>query len=173
MHIIVDGYNMIRQLDSLRRSERYSLEAGRQALIRLISLYKKKRSHKLTVVFDGWESGSPLEERDFASGIYIIYSKLGEKADDVIKRMVRSKEEEVVVVTSDRDIISFVERKEGAVISPRDFEEKISGAQNESGYFAHQEDDDGDRTVERANKKGPAKRLSRKKKNDLAKMRKL
>ena len=31
MHIIVDGYNLIRQSDSLRGHERQSLEAGRKS----------------------------------------------------------------------------------------------------------------------------------------------
>lgn len=163
---------MIRQLDTLRRSERNSLEAGRRALVRLVSLYKKKKGHKLTVVFDGWQSGSPFEEREFESGISIIYSRLGERADDVIKRIVRSKEEEVVVVTSDRDIISYVERKNVAAISPQNFEGRISDAQNRPDYFADTDDDE-DNGVPGTKKKGPAKRLSRRKKNELAKMRKL
>ena len=37
MHIIVDGYNLIRQSDVLRGHERKSLEAGRKALIRSLA----------------------------------------------------------------------------------------------------------------------------------------
>ena len=88
MHIIVDGYNLIRQSDVLRGHERQSLEAGRKALIRGLAQYKRLRGHRITVVFDGWEGGSPLEERDLAGGVAIIYSRLGEKADEVIKRLV-------------------------------------------------------------------------------------
>lgn len=158
----------------LRRAEKHSLEAGRNALIGLVSLYKKKKGHKVTVVFDGWENGSPMEEHDFASGVYIIYSRLGEKADDVIKRMAQSKGEDIVVVTSDRDIITFVERKEGAAISPREFEGKISDIQEgRKDSFMGREDDEDEDNAERFNKKGPAKRLSRKKKNDLARLKKL
>ncbi|MEQ8213875.1 MAG: NYN domain-containing protein, partial [Smithellaceae bacterium] len=64
MHIIIDGYNLIRQSDSLRRYERQSLEAGRQALISRLIEYKRKKGHKITVVFDGWDQGAAMEERD-------------------------------------------------------------------------------------------------------------
>jgi predicted RNA-binding protein with PIN domain len=173
VHIIVDGYNMIRQSDKLRRAEKQSLEVGRLALIRLVVLYRKKKGHRLTVVFDGWESGSPSEERDIVSGVHIIYSKLGEKADDVIKRIVRLKKEEMVVVTADRDIISFVERHKSAAVSPREFEEKIGDVQGKIDYFIHPDDDEDGLFADRLNKKGPAKRLSRKKKNEIARLRKL
>ncbi len=42
MHIIIDGYNLIRQSDALRRYERLSLEEGRNALIRSVSFIKNR-----------------------------------------------------------------------------------------------------------------------------------
>ena len=111
MHIIVDGYNLIRQSDVLRGYERQSLEAGRKALIRSLAQYKRVRGHRITVVFDGWEGGSPLEERDLAGGVAIIYSRLGEKADEVIKRLVGVGSEEILVVTSDREIAAYANRR--------------------------------------------------------------
>jgi predicted RNA-binding protein with PIN domain len=91
MHIIIDGYNLIRQSDTLRRYERFSLDEGRKALINSISQYRRKKGHEVTIVFDGWEGGAAEEERERISGIDIIYSRRGEKADDVIKRMVEKK----------------------------------------------------------------------------------
>ncbi|MBN1828305.1 MAG: NYN domain-containing protein, partial [Deltaproteobacteria bacterium] len=58
MHIIIDGYNFIRQSDRLRRFERISLEEGRKQLLRTVGEYRKLRGHKITVVFDGWGGGS-------------------------------------------------------------------------------------------------------------------
>ncbi|MDO8786291.1 MAG: NYN domain-containing protein, partial [Syntrophales bacterium] len=49
MHIIIDGYNLIRQSDFLRRIERISLEEGRKTLIRTMSLYRKQRGHRVTI----------------------------------------------------------------------------------------------------------------------------
>ena len=63
MHILIDGYNLIRQSINLRRFERQSLEAGRKALIAWLSEYRNRKDHRITVVFDSWESGQPQEER--------------------------------------------------------------------------------------------------------------
>jgi predicted RNA-binding protein with PIN domain len=178
MHIIIDGYNLIRQSDTLRRYERFSLDEGRKALINSISQYRKQKGHAVTIVFDGWEGGSAEEERDRISGIEIIYSRRGEKADDVIKRMVEKKEVETLVVTSDRNIADFVNNRGGTAVSSREFEELISmvktGSPERQSYTEGLHDkDDGDKIKEGAKKKGPSRRLSRKKKMALARIRKL
>lgn len=173
MHVIVDGYNLIRQSDELRRFERMSLEAGRQALIRNLMLYKKQKGYRVTVVFDGWESGSFLEERDRQGGIDIVYSQRGEKADEVIKRMVRHQGEEFVVVTSDRDIVNFTERRGGTGVPSLIFEAKMEQL-FVPGIGNHVVDNDRNENDEKVAKtKGPSRRLSRKKRISLAKMKKL
>jgi len=177
MHIIIDGYNLIRQSAALRRYERFSLEEGRKALIRFTALYKRRKGHKMTVVFDGWEGGPAEEERDRQEGIDIVYSRRGEKADDVIKRMVQHRGEECVVVSSDRDIADFVSRRGGTAVSSQDFEalidkvkDRMSDTQSRSdeGY-----DKDEDDVREGVKRKGPSRRLSRKKKAAIVKLRKL
>jgi len=178
MHIIIDGYNLIRQSDALRRYERFSLEEGRKALLRVTALYKRHKGHKVTVVFDGWEGGPAEEERDRQGGIDIIYSRRGEKADDVIKRMVQKTGEEIVVVTSDRDIADFVGRRGGTAISSQEFEGhmstlKISKPDSLVQREGEHEKDDDDESMAGIRKKGPAKRLSRKKKAAIVKLRKL
>jgi len=177
MHIIIDGYNLIRQSAALRRYERFSLEEGRKALIRFTALYKRRKGHKMTVVFDGWEGGPAEEERDRQEGIDIVYSRRGEKADDVIKRMVQHRGEECVVVSSDRDIADFVSRRGGTAVSSQDFEalidkvkDRMSDTQprSDEGY-----DKDEDDVREGVKRKGPSRRLSRKKKMAMARIRKL
>ena len=125
MHLIVDGYNLIRQSDTLRGYERISLEAGRQALVRSLADYRRRRGHRITVVFDGWVGGSPLEERDRAGGVEIIYSRLGEKADEVIKRLVAKGSEEILVVTSDREIATFAARRGKTSIASPEFAARL------------------------------------------------
>jgi len=178
MHIIIDGYNLIRQSDALRRYERFSLEEGRKALIRFTAQYKRHKGHKVTVVFDGWEGGPADEERDRQEGIDIIYSRRGEKADDVIKRMVQKTGEEIVVITSDRDIADFVSRRGKTAISSQEFEGhvgrlKISASDSLPDGDGGYEKDDDDETRAGMKRKGPSKRLSRKQKSALAKIRKL
>jgi len=131
----------------------------------------------MTVVFDGWEGGPAEEERDRQEGIDIVYSRRGEKADDVIKRMVQHRGEECVVVSSDRDIADFVSRRGGTAVSSQDFEalidkvkDRMSDTQprSDEGY-----DKDEDDVREGVKRKGPSRRLSRKKKAAIVKLRKL
>jgi len=178
MHIIIDGYNLIRQSDFLRRFEKQSLEAGRQALLQQASLYRKQKGHRITVVFDGWENGSPFEERDRQGGITIVYSRRGEKADEVIKRMVLQKGEETVVVTSDRDIAGYVTRKGATSLTSPEFEAVIARTAASSTTPANADcspgkDEEDDHESGGDRKKGPARRLSRREKAAINRIKKL
>ncbi len=172
MHIIVDGYNLIRQSDRLRAHERSSLEAGRKALVQNLAAYRQLRGHRITVVFDGWSGGSPQEERDRLGGIDIIYSRLGEKADEVIKRLVAGGSEEILVVTSDREIAAFAARRGKTAVDSPVFAERIEriASSPEAGGFQAQEEDEEDAG---GKKKGPSRRLSKQKRAQLARLRKL
>jgi uncharacterized protein len=176
MHIIVDGYNLIRQSDALRRYERISLEEGRRALVRSLDDYRKLRGHRITVVFDGWEGGSPQEERDRAGGIDIIYSRLGEKADEVIKRLVAAGSEETLIVTSDREITTFAARRGKGTIASPEFAarlDQLTTAPSPEVDIPGETDGEEDDHHGTAKKKGPARRLSKQKRAALARIKKL
>jgi len=175
MHIIVDGYNLIRQSDALRGAERRSLEEGRKALVRSLAGYKRLRGHRITVVFDGWEGGSPQEERDLAGGVAIIYSRLGEKADEVIKRLVAGASEEILVVTSDREIASFTARRGKAAVASPEFAARLDrvAAGDFPANAPGAEDEEEDDKRRGAKGKGPARRLSKQKRAALARINKL
>jgi len=164
MHIVVDGYNLIRQSDVLRHHERQSLEAGRRALVHLLSGYKKNRGYSITVVFDGWLSGAPEEQRDREAGIDIIYSRRGEKADEVIKRLVRRRTDEMIIVTSDRPVMDAAVRAGAAAIPSGEFEHRIRQAGNtfaSGAANAGQYDDEDNPTSRGTKKKGPSHRSSK------------
>jgi len=159
----------------LRRSERISLEEGRKALIHKASLYRKEKGHRITIIFDGWESGSYEEERDREGGIDIIYSRRGIKADEVIKGIVQRGGDDLVVITSDRDIAHFTVRRGYTVISSPEFEEKLIPSDNDlrKRGIGDNNDEDSESIRPQTKKKGPAHRLSKSKKNVLAKLQKL
>lgn len=174
MHILIDGYNLIRQSVDLKRFERQSLEAGRKALIDWLSQYRKRKDHRITVVFDGWISGSAQEERDYHSGIQIIYSSRGVKADDVLKRIAASTDEEILVVSSDREIISYASRKGKATLTSIEFESIVNRQMTATGIdFPEQRDEDEEESGRPAHKKGPARRLPKAKRQAQTKIRKL
>ena len=175
MHILIDGYNLIRQSVSLKRFERQSLDAGRKALIAWLADYRRRKDHRITVVFDGWESGSAQEERDFQTGINIIYSSRGEKADEVIMRLTAESDEEIIVVSSDREISSFATRRGKATLSSAEFESIVNKQSSPSAdsQTPAQKDEEDEENSRPANKKGQARRLSRAQRHTQTKIRKL
>ena len=175
MHLIVDGYNLIRQSDTLRSRERISLEAGRQALVCSLANYQRAKGHRITVVFDGWLGGSPREERDRAGSVEIIYSRRGEKADELIKRLLTQGSEEILVVTSDREIAHFAARRGKTAVTSPAFAAILEGAAGEpAADLPPERTEEEDETRQgRAKKKGPARRLSRQQRTALARIRKL
>ena len=71
IHIIIDGYNMIRQSPELSKQEDVDIQLGREALIDWLAAYKRHRPHKITVVFDGSNAPTVSTRRDRIKGITI------------------------------------------------------------------------------------------------------
>ena len=84
MHWLVDGYNVIRREPALAERERESLEAGRQALCRLLSNAARVSGDRFTVVFDGSRAGGSFSG---GPGVHAIFSSARETADHVLARM--------------------------------------------------------------------------------------
>lgn len=99
-NIIIDGYNVIGIFHK-------DMQKARDDFIELLINYKKYKDHDITVVFDGYKSGDREERLSFKGGIRVIFSRLGEKADDVIKRIISKDKKEWIVVSSDKDIASY------------------------------------------------------------------
>lgn len=172
MHIILDGYNVIRQSDAFRAFERSSLEEARSALLRSVALYQQAKGHRVTVVFDGWAGDSPLEERDRLGRVEIVYSRKGEKADEVIKRMVDRSGEETIVVTSDREVASYADRHGGSAVSSLEFERVLRKVPQEDEARGNPAPAD-DEEKRPAKGKGPARRPSRRERAYQSRFRKL
>src|SRR5262245_20665405 len=117
MDLIVDGYNLIGTEQGLHGA----LENKRSRLIGQLSQYQEIKGFALTVVFDGWRSGSVNDGTEKTSGISIVFSRLGESADAVIVRLARTKGGGCVVVTSDRAGRNAVERFDAVAISAAEF----------------------------------------------------
>lgn len=169
MHLIIDGYNLLHVKRFLTPLNPIQLQWERDWLIDQLSAYQKVKSCQITVVFDGWQGGWSTEKRERRKGIDLIFSKLGEKADEVIKRLVREKGSEAVVITSDRDIAKFAERTAVSVISSEQFQEKLEAPSKtiEEVFEGEEEEERG------VKKKGLSRRLSKKEKRSRAVLKKL
>lgn len=164
LHLLIDGYNLIRRYAPLARAEAEDLAQGREALLRWLAEYRKTAPHAITVVFDGHKGGAPSEERDLYRGIRIWYSRFGQTADEVIKDLTARERGKFLVITSDRELAqacrSYGNEVIGADTFARRVEEKLFGR-------IKGEDDERDELVRQRNKKkGAAFRLSKKAKKE-------
>lgn len=174
VHVVVDGYNLIRKSAELSAKEELSLEHGRQALIERLRQYKRIRGHRITVVFDGANKGVLAEEPAQQKGIRIIYSRQGETADAVIKRICRDKGEKVLVVTSDRELANYAEGCGSVAMGSEDFEAKVEMALYANFKGVEEEDEEGGWSPDKGtSKKGPARKLSKKERKRRQKWKKV
>jgi uncharacterized protein len=133
--------------------------------------YGKRKGHDITVVFDGWKSGEGKENKSVTGGITIIYTRIGENADSVIKRIVSSVKREWLVVTSDRDIANFVWTS-GSISVPAEAFLGYVG-KRESPFSDYSGDEISEQEYRGPQRKGNPRQLSRKEKALMRALRKL
>jgi predicted RNA-binding protein with PIN domain len=172
MIIVLDGYNFIKQSPELRRLEQIELQKAREALIDQLTQYKRLKGHPINVVFDGWQQGRMAGHPERSKGIGVIFSKAGEKADDVLKRLAADKKGGILIVTSDQEVASFAEKKGAHVVSAADFANKMEMAQFYALKGSREEDASANRPVA-PEKKGPSRRLSKSRRRVLTSAKKL
>ena len=158
LHLIIDGYNLIRQSPELLRHEKKGLEKGRAMLLRSLMAYQRIKHHVITVVFDGWAEGDFFERRSMEGGIEIVFSRRGERADEVIKRRAAQKKGEVTVVTSDRDLGYSCALEGGTIVSSPEFLAKMEYVQYSHQKGEVNEKEDNKPYLRSTKKKGPSKR---------------
>jgi predicted RNA-binding protein with PIN domain len=117
--ILVDGYNVIKRDAALRKLEAKSQAAARDALITQLAQRYRHTPHTVTVVFDG---ASSSEQATHERRVRIIYSRAGEKADQVIARLAAlSKKEgrEVEMYSDDLEVRAAVSKEGGHPLATR------------------------------------------------------
>lgn len=82
--VLIDGYNVIKNNPMFRAVEVKNQAEARAVLIRQLKNRYRHSSQQVIVVFDG---NGDREQVSHDDHIRIIFSRYGEKADDVIKRL--------------------------------------------------------------------------------------
>lgn len=125
MHYLIDGNNVMAQRIGWHKDKR----AARKGLIRDLSRFIAVHRGKIKVVFDG----RPDEE--FPDGtryksVQILYARYGSDADSRIKEIIHgaSYKRDMVVVSSDRDLVSFANRQGTRTISSGRFRKMLDYA---------------------------------------------
>ncbi|MFO0706538.1 MAG: NYN domain-containing protein [Nitrospira sp.] len=155
MHLIIDGYNLL----GVRLPARS--ETVRDTLLHELASYRHRKGHPITVVFDGWQQGYPVEHREHRAGVQVIYSRRGEKADQVIQRLVREYGSDCAVVSSDHEIVATARAHGATVLTAQLFMAKLTGGGSSTRAIAGKELDrgDDDRPQRGSEKKGNPRKL--------------
>lgn len=157
-HLIIDGYNLL-GISGIRRGH---TEPDRDMLLHDLAAYRQRKHHAITVVFDGWQHGRSTEQREHRAGVQVIYSKRGERADQVIQRLAREYGTDCAVVSSDHEIINAARAHGAFVMEAQEFAGKLRGSVSpSSGTLPYKELDPGDdvRSGRGPEKKGNPRKL--------------
>ena len=119
--ILIDGYNLI-------GIGHGNLENARSDIINKLQKYSIIKKHNITLVFDGWKSGRKDQTRVKNRHVTVIYSRLGETADTVIKKILSVSVKPWIVISSDREVSDFAANKDFAAVTSEEFEEKLYSA---------------------------------------------
>lgn len=122
MSYLIDGNNLM----ALNVGWHRDREAARRRLVHDLAAFVARTRTKVRVVFDGWPDEEFPEGRRFKS-VLVLYARPGSDADARIKELVArsSYRRDMVVVTSDRALQSFVSAKGARVLSSGKFRDLI------------------------------------------------
>jgi predicted RNA-binding protein with PIN domain len=135
MDVIIDGYNLI----ASERGLGGALEHQRNRLVQQLARYQRAKGFFISVVFDGWKAGQLKEASEKVDGVSVIFSRQGEKADQVVVRLARQRGSGCVVVSSDREVRNSVEKFGATAI----YSDQFNGIlrQLDAPGFSHTEDE--------------------------------
>jgi hypothetical protein len=136
MHLIIDGYNVL----ALRGGLSGDLEARREALLQQLAGYRTIKQHPITVVFDGWRQGLGAERHEHRAGVSVIYSKRGERADQVIGRLAAQYGADCTVVSGDQEVARTARAEAASVLSASEFAARLQRAQRSDAGEAERDD---------------------------------
>lgn len=135
MHLIIDGYNVIKRNPELSSKENESLEAAREGLIKLMRVYKGiKPNYDIIIVFDGVRGNGGQSTVD-RSMIKVVFAN--GSADDYIKEMLNDSKTpaDYTVISDDNDIINYARSRRAGFLSTTQLFEKIGPQKTkETGY---------------------------------------
>jgi uncharacterized protein len=123
--IVVDGYNLIHAMPELARLVGSDLERARDALVSKLAVYRSGRGIRVTVVFDGRDTGAPQTRPP--GGIEVVFSRAPQNADAKIKTMLSLEKspKSWTVVTSDNSIIRYARDYGAKTIPSAEFAAKL------------------------------------------------
>ena len=157
IRIIVDGYNFIGRHSGLSGN----VEAKRECLIGWLARYSQARGYPVSVVFDGWQSRASDEHGMIQDGIEVIFSRGGQKADEVVVRMARELGSAALVVSSDREVADNATSAGAVAVSIAEFGQRLRKVLNQDLGLGKKLEPEELRPAGPTKKKGNPRKLSK------------
>ncbi len=154
-HLVIDGYNLLGRTGGLTGP----IEAARESLLQTLAAYRYRKNHLITVVFDGWQQDHPTEQHEHRSGVHIIYSKRGERADQVIQRLAREFGADCAVVSSDHEVMRSAKASGAFVLGSQEFALKLWTSPGGGGVLHKELDTEAESRPRDLKKKGNPRKL--------------
>lgn len=119
--LIIDGYNVLHQIDELAELIHVDIQTARHRLVRLVENTAHRMAPQTTVVFDGRQAGSDASLT--SKYLEVLFSPGNLSADTVIERLVASfpQPEKILVITSDCAEHTTVSSAGAQVMSSQEF----------------------------------------------------
>ena len=131
--LIVDGYNVLFQWESLRSTAQEDLETARRRLMDALSSYAGFRKLRLILVFDGYKvKGNPGEKERYHN-IQVVYTKENETADAYIEALAAQLGGSYAVSVATSDALVQLSSLRAGVLrtSARELEAEVEAAHRE------------------------------------------
>ena len=124
--LILDGYNMAHAVPEVASCLDRSLQAAREALVRLCQAYQARRGDigKIYVVFDGRDAETFGARERTQGGVTVVFSQKPEEADQRILRVIEAQRGRCVVVSNDNEVSNNARAFGASVLSVQQFYEQ-------------------------------------------------
>ncbi|MCQ2527311.1 MAG: TetM/TetW/TetO/TetS family tetracycline resistance ribosomal protection protein [Lachnospiraceae bacterium] len=128
--LLVDGYNMIHSWEELKPMVDSNMDGARGRLIDICSEYQGIVGGEVIVVFDAYLVSGNMGSVTKQGGIYVVYTKEAETADQYIEQATKRKARDYRVTVATSDMIEqLIVWGEGALrMSAPEFEAEIERA---------------------------------------------
>jgi hypothetical protein len=160
-HLIIDGYNLLGARGQVGSVGGSDPDSARERLLRDLAAYRQRKAYAITVVFDGWRQSLGAEGHEHRAGVEVIFSRRGERADQVIQRLAADYGGACAVVSSDHEVRDSARHAGAIVIGASEFDARLHAALAAgSGAGMKLRDRDDEEPMKRpSDKKGNAKKL--------------
>ncbi|HYN86289.1 MAG TPA: NYN domain-containing protein [Pyrinomonadaceae bacterium] len=137
MSYLVDGNNVMGQRAGWHRDK----PGARRRLLSELARFSKGEGARVEVVFDG-APDEHFPDGSYFMGVRVFYAARGSDADSTIKRMVDASRERrtLVVVTSDRELASYVRASGVRVVRSGEFRKRLDASAEASARRVGRED---------------------------------